>query len=181
MNTVNCVGQRSSSAWKCGWTWAEATSFSPGWTGRGSRTGACSTPWSKPFARSVRYLLPGCGIILTWLDGERITDRSLLNTMEQAIRQVSSCYLCAGSAWIRWFLGIQVSITECRPTPPLPLREGRQVEINWARKLPLSSPLGRRAILPNHIKFRTYSALAPMWTPPINESAELTSGGPLVK
>jgi hypothetical protein len=31
-----------------------AGSFSPGWTGRGSRTGACSTPWSKPFVRSVR-------------------------------------------------------------------------------------------------------------------------------
>ncbi len=31
-------------------------------------------------------------------------------------------------------------------------------------------------IQPNHIKFRTCSALAPMWTPPINESAELTQG-----
>ncbi len=29
-------------------------------------------------------------------------------------------------------------------------------------------------------KFRTWSALAPMWTPPINESAALTRGGPLV-
>jgi hypothetical protein len=34
--------------------------------------------------------LGGSCIILTWLDGERITDRSLLNTMEQAIRQVLS-------------------------------------------------------------------------------------------
>ncbi len=34
----------------------------------------------------------------------------------------------------------------------------------------------RRAIQPNHIKFRTCSALAPMWTPPIKESAELTRG-----
>jgi hypothetical protein len=31
-----------------------------------------------------------------------------------------------------------------------------------------------RAIQPNHIKFRTWTALAPMWTPLINESAELT-------
>ncbi len=29
---------------------------------------------------------------------------------------------------------------------------------------------------PNHIKFRTCSALAPMWTTRINESAELTQG-----
>ncbi len=55
------------------------------------------------------------------------------------------------------------------PTHP-PLREGRQVEISWTRKLPPSS------LLPNHIKFRTCSALAPMWTPPINESAELVQG-----
>jgi hypothetical protein len=34
----------------------------------------------------------------------------------------------------------------------------------------------RRAIQPNHVKFRTCSALAPKWTPPINESAELTQG-----
>jgi hypothetical protein len=35
----------------------------------------------------------------------------------------------------------------------------------------------RRAIQPNHIKFRTCSALAPMRTPHKNESAELTQGG----
>ncbi len=34
----------------------------------------------------------------------------------------------------------------------------------------------RRAMQPNHIKFRTCSALAPMLTPPVNESAELTQG-----
>ncbi len=34
----------------------------------------------------------------------------------------------------------------------------------------------RRAIQPYHIKFRTCIALAPMRTPPINESAELTQG-----
>ncbi len=37
-----------------------------------------------------------------------------------------------------------------------------------------------RKILPYHTKFRTCSALAPVWTPPMNESAELTQGGPLV-
>jgi hypothetical protein len=51
------------------------------------------------------------------------------------------------------------------PTPP-PLR--RQVEI--IRNYHPSSPLGQ----PNHIKFRPCSALAPMLSPPINESAELT-------
>ncbi len=34
----------------------------------------------------------------------------------------------------------------------------------------------RRAIQPNVIKFKTCSALVPIWTPPINESAELTQG-----
>ncbi len=31
------------------------------------------------------------------------------------------------------------------------------------------TPSARRVIQPSHIKFRTCSALAPMWTPPINE------------
>ncbi len=34
--------------------------------------------------------------------------------------------------------------------------------------------MNRRAIKPNHIKFMSSSALAPMWTPHINESSELT-------
>ncbi len=52
--------------------------------------------------------------------------------------------------------------TGCRP-PPLPLREaeGRQVEIIWTRKLPPPPHWDRRAIKPNHIKFRICSALAP--------------------
>ncbi len=33
-----------------------------------------------------------------------------------------------------------------------------------------------RVIWPNDIKFRTCSALASMWAPPINETAELTQG-----
>ncbi len=57
-----------------------------------------------------------------------------------------------------------------------PRREGRQVEIIWTRKLSPSSPSEQRAIQPNNIKIRTRKALAPMWTPPINESAKLTRG-----
>jgi hypothetical protein len=34
----------------------------------------------------------------------------------------------------------------------------------------------RRTIQPNHIKFRTCSALSPMWIPPTNESAEINHG-----
>ncbi len=65
--------------------------------------------------------------------------------------------------------------------PPPPLSEGRQVEIIWTRKLPPSSPLwDRRAILPNHIKLRTCSALAPILIPPVNESAKLTQGALLL-
>jgi hypothetical protein len=58
----------------------------------------------------------------------------------------------------------------CTPPPPPPPRESGYyatfVLEHW----------DRRAIQPNHIKFRTSSALAPMWTSPINESAELTRG-----
>ncbi len=62
--------------------------------------------------------------------------------------------------------------TGCRPSPrPLPLREGRQVEIIWTRKLPPPPHWDRRAIQPNHIIFRSCSTHEPMWTPPINESA----------
>jgi hypothetical protein len=38
----------------------------------------------------------------------------------------------------------------------------------------------RRAILPNHIKFRTWKALAPMFIFPLNESAELAHGALLL-
>jgi hypothetical protein len=84
------------------------------------------------FSLKVRVNLGGSSIVLTWLDGERITDRSLLNTMEQAIRQVSTLLATCvpdplGSVG---FFGIQVSIAVCRPPPPFPLREGRQVEIS---------------------------------------------------
>ncbi len=66
-----------------------------------------------------------------------------------------------------------------RADPPLPffltLRQ-KKVKIIWTSKLhPLrSSPRDRRAIYPNHIKFMSSSDLAPMWTSPISESAELT-------
>ncbi len=69
----------------------------------------------------------------------------------------------------------RVCIPHNVPTP-LPLREGRQAEIIWTRKLPPPPHWDRRAIQPNHIKFRTFSALAPIWTTPINESSELTRG-----
>jgi hypothetical protein len=66
--------------------------------------------------------------------------------------------------------------THRMPTHPLPfllsLREARQVEIIWTPP----SHWDRRAIQPNHIKFRICSALEPMWTLPKNESAELTQG-----
>ncbi len=52
------------------------------------------------------------------------------------------------------------------PSPPLYAREGYPPTPHWYI----------RAIQPNHIKFRTCSALAPMWTPAIDESAELTQG-----
>ncbi len=43
--------------------------------------------------------------------------------------------------------------TGCRPPPPspVPLREGRQVEIIWTRKLPPPPHWDRRAIQPNQI------------------------------
>ncbi len=67
-----------------------------------------------------------------------------------------------------------VYITVCRP-PPLPLRiskAGRNHFLN--EELPPPPLWDRRLIQPNHIKFRTCSALAPMGTPPINESDEPT-------
>ncbi len=57
---------------------------------------------------------------------------------------------------------------------PLPLLEVKAGEIIWTRKLTPPPHWDRRAILPTHIKFRTCSALAPMWTHPINEIAVLT-------
>ncbi len=59
--------------------------------------------------------------------------------------------------------------------PPPSQRSERQVEITLNEyKYPLSSQLKyRRSIWPNHIKFISSRALAPMWTPPISESAEL--------
>ncbi len=65
------------------------------------------------------------------------------------------------------------------PTPFLYAREGSFKSFergNW----PPPPHWDWRVIQPNHIKFRTCSALAPMWIPPINQSAELTRGGPLV-
>jgi hypothetical protein len=61
------------------------------------------------------------------------------------------------------------------PIPFLYAREGRQKSFEWGNYTPL--PHGdRRGIQPNQIKFRTCSALAPLWTPPISKSAELAQG-----
>ena len=40
------------------------------------------------FSLNVRVNMGGSNLNLTWLDGERITDRGQLTLMEQAIRQV---------------------------------------------------------------------------------------------
>ncbi len=59
------------------------------------------------------------------------------------------------------------------PTPFLYARDGRQKQFERGNYPP---PPRYSAIQPNHIKFRTCSALAPMRTPPINGSGELTRG-----
>ncbi len=67
------------------------------------------------------------------------------------------------------------------PTPPLPLRVGKAGrKIIWKRKLPPPPRWERRSIQPNHIKFRTCSAVAPMWTPSYKRKCWGNSGGPLV-
>ncbi len=69
--------------------------------------------------------------------------------------------------------------TGCRspPHPHLPLREGRQVEIIWTRKLP---HWDRRAIQPNHIELRACSALTADVNSPYKRKCWTNSGGPLV-
>ncbi len=64
---------------------------------------------------------------------------------------------------------------------PLPLRVAKSGRNNLNEEFMYPPPphWERREILTKPYQFRTCSALAPMWTPPINESAELT-GGPLV-
>jgi hypothetical protein len=55
------------------------------------------------------------------------------------------------------------------PHPPSPTRS-EAGKNNFNEEITPPHPhWERRAILPNHIKFRTFSALAPMRTPPINE------------
>ncbi len=59
------------------------------------------------------------------------------------------------------------------PSPFLYTREGRWKSFGRG-KYPPPPDWARRGIQPNHFKFRTFSAFAPMWTPPINESAKQT-------
>ncbi len=64
----------------------------------------------------------------------------------------------------------------CRPSP-LPLRVAKAGKNHLNEEITPPPPhWDWRAIQPNHIKFMTCSALAPMWTPSINESAKLTQG-----
>jgi hypothetical protein len=65
--------------------------------------------------------------------------------------------------------------TGCRPPPPSSMR-GKTGRNHLNEESPPPPHWDRRAIQPNHIEFKTCSALAPMWTPPINESAKLTRG-----
>ncbi len=55
-------------------------------------------------------------------------------------------------------------------------KENRQAEIIWTCKIPSASRWIGDAILPNHIKFMSSSALAPIWSTTISESGELTQG-----
>ncbi len=65
------------------------------------------------------------------------------------------------------------------PTPPPPFlystrgKAGRN-NLKRGKNYPPPPHWVGRAIQPSHIKFRTCSALSPMWTPPINESADQT-------
>ncbi len=67
------------------------------------------------------------------------------------------------------------------PTPFLYARGEGMEEIFLNEEIIPLAPhhLIRRAIQPNHIKFRTCTALAPMWTPLINETLWTKSGDPL--
>ncbi len=85
------------------------------------------------------------------------------------------------SPFLLLFLLSVGKVTGCRPRPPPPIiyaKEGRQKSFERGN-YPPPPHWDRRAIQPNHIKFRTCSALAPMWTPPINKNAEQTRG-PLI-
>jgi hypothetical protein len=69
----------------------------------------------------------------------------------------------------------------CRPSPltPCVATAGKNI-LNEEITPLLPTPLGySRAIQPNHIKFRTCSALAPMWTLPYKRKCWTNSGRPL--
>ncbi len=77
--------------------------------------------------------------------------------------------------------GYSVDLIHRVSTPsPLPLSPWRQVEFFDQVNYPSPLHWDRRVIQPNHINLGSSSALAPMWTSPINETNWTNSGGPLV-
>ncbi len=129
---------------------------------------------SEPFWETSDYLLNTKPIVPKMLEtslSERRTAWALFSRVFRRTRRLEKSDFCIyplrrWSPIARWIHRV--------PIPsPLPLREGRQVEIIWTRKLPPPPQWDRRVIQRNHIKFRTCSAHTPMWAPPINESGEL--------
>jgi hypothetical protein len=82
-------------------------------------------------------------------------------------------FLTIGSGPARGRVGWRIQCAYPHPPPPSskPATAGR------TSKIPLPHPpphWDRRATWPNHIKLMSSSALAPMWNPPVSESAEQT-------
>ncbi len=108
-------------------------------------------PWSGARQLVHNYVLTSCQLRETEDQGLQLVQKSILTTCQ---------LLAQGFDPPRW---------------PALLSPWRQVEIIWKYlKLPPSSPLGKASDLANHINLGSHSALSPIWTPPINESAELT-------
>ncbi len=80
---------------------------------------------------------------------------------------------------ITWLLPLGVLVPQGADPPPSPpllyVREGRKKSFERGN-YPPPPHWDRRAIQPNHIKFRTCNALAPIWNPQINERAEQLRG-----
>ncbi len=106
--------------------------------------------------------------------------------VDNSLSKRGSCdnwFFCNSCEDIQYLLTryLESSIHRVPTPPPFPLREGRQVEIIWTRNYPPFPHWDRRATQWNHIKFRTNSAHAPMWSPPpCKRKCWTKSGGPLV-